>query len=142
MTQNEQVRLQPSAIFTYALPPGVESGARARRLDHPVGRVADEHALGLAAEHLAELEHVARAEEVVDLGHLAASSSGWRWERQPATTRRRQRPLSFSSAISKMVSIDSFFASPMKPHVLTTMTSASERVGDVGEAPPRARRRA
>ena len=33
-----------------------------------------------------------------------------------------------------MVSIDSFFASPMKPQVLTTMTSASRRVVDVGEA--------
>jgi hypothetical protein len=30
-----------------------------------------------------------------------------------------------SSAISRIASIDSFFASPMNPHVLTTTTSAS-----------------
>jgi len=38
--------------------------------DDPVGRVADEHAIGAAAQHVPQLEHVARAEKVVDLGHL------------------------------------------------------------------------
>ena len=33
-----------------------------------------------------------------------------------------------------MVSIDSFLASPMKPQVLTTMTSASSALVDVVEA--------
>ncbi len=41
------------------------------------------------------------------------------------TTSFLQAPTRLYSAISKIVSIDSFFASPMKPQVLTTMTSAS-----------------
>ena len=44
--------------------------ARIARADHPVGRVAHQHPLGAAGEDLLELEHVARAEEVVDLAHL------------------------------------------------------------------------
>ena len=43
---------------------------RVARRDDPVGRVADQHALGVAAEHGLELEHVARAEEVIDLGQV------------------------------------------------------------------------
>ncbi len=41
------------------------------------------------------------------------------------TTSFLHAPTFLYSASSKMVSIDSFFASPMKPQVLTTMTSAS-----------------
>ena len=58
-------------------------------------------------------------------GICAASSSGYRCDRQPLTTSFLQAPTRLYSASSKIVSIDSFFASPMKPQVLTTMTSAS-----------------
>src|SRR5690606_10796802 len=44
--------------------------ARVARPERPLGRVTDQHAPGLAPEDGAELEHVARAEEVVDLGQL------------------------------------------------------------------------
>src|SRR5579872_4056878 len=39
------------------------------------------------------------------------------------------------SASSKIVSIDSFLASPMKPHVLTTMTSASSGSSTIRHPP-------
>ncbi len=70
MTQKAHVRLQPSAIFSHALARDCVTTRGIARLDDPVGGVADEHALGVARQHLPELEHVARAEEVVDLGHL------------------------------------------------------------------------
>ncbi len=125
MTQNEQVRLHPSAIFTYALPPGVE---RARGLAAPTSQSA-----GLPTSMRSARPESTWASLSMSLdprkwstsGISRASSSGWRCERQPDTTRRRQRPLPLSSAISRMASIDSFFASPMKPQVLTTITSAS-----------------
>ena len=36
--------------------------------DHPVGGISDLHALGLAREHRRDREHVARAQEMIDLG--------------------------------------------------------------------------
>ena len=50
--------------------------ARIARPDDPVGGVADEHPVGVAREDALELEHVARAEEVVDLGHLRGELAG------------------------------------------------------------------
>ena len=44
--------------------------ARVRCAHDPVRRIADEQAIRLAREHVTELQHVARAEEVVDLRHL------------------------------------------------------------------------
>jgi hypothetical protein len=52
------------------------------------------------------------------------------------TTSFLQAPTFLYSASSKMVSIDSFFASPMKPHVLTTMTSASSGSSTIFQPPP------
>jgi len=44
-------------------------GARIRSAHDPVGRIADEHAIARAAQHLLDFEHVAGAEEVIHLGH-------------------------------------------------------------------------
>ena len=59
----------------------------------------------------------------------AAISRGYRSARHPVTTRRWQRPVFLSSAISRIVSMDSFLDASMKLQVLTTMTSASDLSG-------------
>src|SRR5438876_4661546 len=53
-------------------------------------------------------------------------SRGYLSARHPVTTSRLHRPLFLSSAISRIVSIDSRFELSMKLQVLTMMTSASD----------------
>ena len=78
--QKLHLREQPSAIFTYALWVAMRGQARVAGAEDVVGGVADQHALDrvllAGAQHGAELEHVARAEEVIDLGHLLGELLG------------------------------------------------------------------
>ena len=70
MTQKAQVRLHPSAIFSHALARDcVTTRGSLARTTQSAG-LPTSMRVGLAAEDLGELHHVARAEEVVDLGHL------------------------------------------------------------------------
>jgi hypothetical protein len=62
---------------------------------------------------------------VVDLGHLGGELFGVALREAAGHDQLLAAPSLLEDAISRMVSIDSFFASPMKPQVLTTMTSAS-----------------
>ncbi len=66
--------LQPRARARLA--GALREDARVARLHDPLGGVADEHPLGVAREDVPELEHVARPEEVVDLGHLLGELPG------------------------------------------------------------------
>ncbi|OPZ69866.1 MAG: hypothetical protein BWY81_00235 [Firmicutes bacterium ADurb.Bin467] len=58
-------------------------------------------------------------------GISAYSSSAYRSTRQPVTNSFRSLPASLNRAISNTASIDSSFAGPMNPQVLTNMISAS-----------------
>ena len=115
MTQKAHERSHPSAIFSHALARDCVTTRGIARPDEPIGRVADEHPGRVAGEDALELEHVARAEKVVDLGHLRRELPGYLCERHPLTTSFLHAPTRLYSASSKIVSIDSFLASPMKP---------------------------
>ena len=129
IAQNVHTWSQPSEIFKYARYAGVV------RIRGIVGTSVDVYSASIETSGAGSEESncTASSTRPSSSGPKIKSISGisfwislrYRSARQPATTSFLQFPRTFSSAISRIVSMDSLLAVSMNPHVFTTMTSAS-----------------